>query len=226
MTSNNRNNGKYLLIENVDLGKSICSKLNTERVIGLDCEGVDLGPTGNLTLVQISTPDTKSPVYVFDLVACPELIDTLKPILESTTILKIIHDCRGERSNLQTQFGIQLRNVFDTQIGFHFMKPFKNDRISLTNLSKYFQFPQNQLKGEFQTDFYEANPGFWARRPLTDKMTEYAAADVANLHLFYEKLKRHENNPQFRRRCEAANLLESDLYDETGQRNQNLRFFV
>jgi len=219
-------NENPLVVDRADMALEICSRLQYSDVLALDCEGVNLGPTGNLTLAQISTPDNRA--WIFDFVECSEMAEILRPIFESERILKIVHDCRAERSNLREQFGIQLRNVFDTQIGFHMMKPLQNDRISLTNLCRYYKVPKNPLKDMFQSDFYERNPGFWARRPLSALMIQYATADIAQLHVFYGKMKRFENNINFRQMCEDANLYEADLYvnGQSGQRNPKLRLFV
>lgn len=57
-------------------------------VIGFDCEGINLGVKGQLTLMQIATMDGFS--YVFDLISCPQMIDAgLRKILESTEIVKV-----------------------------------------------------------------------------------------------------------------------------------------
>lgn len=42
-------------------------------VVGFDCEGINLGVKGQLTLMQIATMDGFS--YVFDLISCPQMID-------------------------------------------------------------------------------------------------------------------------------------------------------
>jgi exonuclease 3'-5' domain-containing protein 1 len=85
-------------------------------IISFDCEGVNLGAKGELTIVEIGT--VRGEAFIFDLKACPELMNDggLKGILEDDNIIKIIHDCRNDSYNLYAQFNVLLRNVFDTQV--------------------------------------------------------------------------------------------------------------
>lgn len=57
-------------------------------VVGFDCEGINLGIKGQLTLMQIATMSGFS--YVFDLISCPQMIDSgLKKLLESPDVVKV-----------------------------------------------------------------------------------------------------------------------------------------
>jgi exonuclease 3'-5' domain-containing protein 1 len=78
---------KPILVESVEHAKATVAVLARESRLGLDCEGVNLGPDGEVTLVQIVTPD--SDIYLFDVLTCPEIAPILKPILESESILKV-----------------------------------------------------------------------------------------------------------------------------------------
>lgn len=85
-------------------------------VVSFDCEGINLGAKGRLTLVQLGT--IRGEAFIFDLLTCPEMINDggIKSLLENDNVIKIIHDCRNDSVNLYTQFNILLRNVFDTQV--------------------------------------------------------------------------------------------------------------
>lgn len=87
-------------------------------IISFDCEGVNLGAKGQLTVVEIGT--LRGEAFIFDLLVCPELVNDggLRSILEDESVIKIIHDCRNDSHNLYTQYNVLLRNVFDTQVRF------------------------------------------------------------------------------------------------------------
>lgn len=56
--------------------------------IAFDCEGINLGIKGQLTLIQIAT--MSGFCYIFDLISCPQMIDNgLKKLLESPDIVKV-----------------------------------------------------------------------------------------------------------------------------------------
>lgn len=57
-------------------------------VVAFDCEGINIGIKGQLTLMQIATMTGFS--YVFDLISCPQMIDYgLKKLLESPNVVKV-----------------------------------------------------------------------------------------------------------------------------------------
>lgn len=57
-------------------------------VVAFDCEGINIGIKGQLTLMQIATMTGFS--YVFDLISCPQMIDYgLKKLLESPDVVKV-----------------------------------------------------------------------------------------------------------------------------------------
>lgn len=89
---------------------------NQSIVISLDCEGINLGVKGEITLIEIGT--TRGEAFIFDVRTCPEMINDggLKALLEHENVIKVVHDCRNDAVNLYLQFGILLRNVFDTQV--------------------------------------------------------------------------------------------------------------
>lgn len=89
---------------------------NQSIVVSLDCEGINLGVKGEITLIEIGT--TRGEAFIFDVRTCPEMINDggLKALLEHENVIKVVHDCRNDAANLYLQFGILLRNVFDTQV--------------------------------------------------------------------------------------------------------------
>ncbi|KAH6922349.1 hypothetical protein HPB50_013389 [Hyalomma asiaticum] len=96
--------------------EALLSRLTSQhQLVALDTEGVNLGPQGPLTLVQLATPVGE--VFLFDVQSAPQLFTEghLRDILEAEHITKVMHDCRNDSAALFFQFGIKLQNVFDTQ---------------------------------------------------------------------------------------------------------------
>lgn len=93
------------------------SSTNSEPVIiSVDCEGINLGIKGELTLIEIGT--IRGEAFIFDVLTCPSILTEggLKALLENEKVIKVIHDCRNDSVNLYSQFKVLLRNVFDTQV--------------------------------------------------------------------------------------------------------------
>jgi len=78
---------KPILVADETLAKSTAEILQRETRLGVDCEGVNVGISGEVTLIQIVTSDGE--IYLFDVQVCPEIAPILKPILESSSVLKV-----------------------------------------------------------------------------------------------------------------------------------------
>ncbi|KAG1658188.1 Egalitarian [Nymphon striatum] len=163
-------------------------------VISLDGEGVNIGPNGPLTLLQISSWDSQ--IYIFDIQTSPELITDggLKDLLQSPDI--VMHDCRNDSAALQNQYGVTLNNVFDTQAAHCAIqqqetgKPvYKVKNVSLNTLCNTYGGVLNPKREQLKK-IYRKDPKYWSRRPLSDDMMLYAAYNViALVPTVYERLR-------------------------------------
>ena len=82
--------------------------------IFLDCEGRDLGRQGGkLGLVQLGV---EKEVYLVDVIAYPESLETLKNILENPDLDKIVWDGRSDYCELSCGHGIAMGPLIDLQL--------------------------------------------------------------------------------------------------------------
>lgn len=162
-------------------------KRTTKSIVSFDCEGINLGLKGVLTLCQIATMNGE--VYILDIMACPGMVveGKIKELLESESVVKIIHDCRNDSVNLHNQFEITLKNVFDTQAAHAVLQlqqqgvpVYKVKNLSLNALCELYNAPMNPMKEQLK-NVYRRDQRYWARRPLTKDMIIYAASDVLSL---------------------------------------------
>ncbi|XP_026840994.1 uncharacterized protein LOC6592894 [Drosophila persimilis] len=192
---------------------------NEGIVVSLDCEGINLGLKGEITLIEIGT--ARGEAFLFDVQSCPAMVTDggLKTVLEHEQVIKVIHDCRNDAANLYLQFGILLRNVFDTQAAHAILQYQENGKqvykakyISLNSLCEQYNAPCNPIKDQLK-QIYRRDQKFWAKRPLTREMMLYAAGDV--LVLIHDQLFgslarqiRPENRQLFSELCTEQILLQ------------------
>jgi len=156
-------------------------------IVSFDCEGVNLGRLGTVTLVTVAIPGPAGGVFHFDLLpSAPFLADSLaqlKLVLESTTVLKVIHDSKNDADVLQGK-GIHVNHVFDTLVGCQILCGVNKN---LNDALAYFDCKVNTARGSID---YDSTPRYWEARPLTPAMLEYAAGDVAELFELYTEQQR------------------------------------
>ncbi|KAL2720845.1 egalitarian protein [Vespula squamosa] len=187
------------------------------NVISFDCEGINLGVKGQLTLIQIGTMTGQA--YVFDLFTCPTLVQAggLQKLLESDKVIKVIHDCKNDSVNLYNQFNITLNNVFDTQTAHAVIqfqetgKPvYKVKNVNLNILCDHYGAPCNPLKEQLK-NIYRKDQRYWSRRPMTRDMLIYASSDVLSLvprvYLSMSRLIKPEFQSLFTELCEEQILM-------------------
>ncbi|KAL1456858.1 hypothetical protein WDU94_001548 [Cyamophila willieti] len=120
--TNNNDNFKTKVLQNTKVitnikeSNTVVDELMKSDLVTFDCEGINPGIKGQITLFSIG--QLSGQVYLFDLVTCPDIVSAggLSKLLESENVVKVIHDCRNDSILLFEQFGITLRNVFDTQV--------------------------------------------------------------------------------------------------------------
>lgn len=182
---------EYELISDIESSKSIVQKLWKQKVIGLDCEGYNLGRKGTLSIIQISTVDSN--IYIFDTQVQENQKDFLekgglKEILESELIIKVIHDCRRDSDALYHHGNVKLKSVFDTQIAFAHYKQGKYTPkpIGLNKLLSSTLKCENSFKSDFHSKMNTDNT-FWTTRPLDRNKLLYASEDVLFLLKLYKE---------------------------------------
>ncbi|KAK0085449.1 hypothetical protein PV325_005224 [Microctonus aethiopoides] len=203
------------IIDEIINSKPAASSTDGNIVVSFDCEGINVGTKGQLTLIQIGT--MYGNVYIFDLFTSPNLINGLRKLLESPTVVKVIHDCRNDSVNLFNQFGITLKNVFDTQAAHAIIqcqdtgKPVdKVKNVNLNTLCEIYGAPCNLLKGQLKY-IYRRDQKYWSRRPMSRDMLIYATSDVLGLvpqvYNAMSKLIKPEMIDLFNQLCEEQVLM-------------------
>lgn len=157
-------------------------------MIGVDLEGVQLSRTGTVELLQASCPGN---AYLFDVGGplAKEVFEKggLKDLLERPETLKVVHDCRHDADALWHLHKVRLGPVVDTQVAFAELRAVRGRARGLptslrTVLRKYANVTDEDIalkmavKGEMC-----AQVDYWAHRPLTKDMVDYAAFDVMHL---------------------------------------------
>ena len=161
-----------------------------QEYLVFDVEGIRLSRTGRPTVATIGIlSENHVNVFVFDLIKIEvtffeEQMHVLKQILEDIAVTKIIHDCRQDSDALNEFFNIRLVGVFDTVIYYSNICGF---RQRLNNCLANYEIETNENRN-LPENFYDMNPDYWARRPLTDTHIAHASGDVAPLFKLRVKL--------------------------------------
>mmetsp|Transcript_4427 Transcript_4427/g.6786 ORF Transcript_4427/g.6786 Transcript_4427/m.6786 type:complete len:272 (-) Transcript_4427:317-1132(-) len=146
-----------------------------ERVT-FDCEGVNLSRIGTVEIISIcfKAMDT----FLVDMGGDPDpvIIKTVRELMENEMVVKIIHDCRMDCDALFHLHGIEVKNIHDTSCYHHVLTGAEDKNLNSVLMD-------NGISANTARDsnVYKINHAFWATRPLTKRMIEWASSDVDKL---------------------------------------------
>jgi ribonuclease D len=156
----------YELIENVQDLTAFIHKTREARMIAVDIEGDSMFHfQEKVCLIQMAANGYTA---VIDSLAVQDL-SGLKPLFESPSVCKVIHGADYDVRSLYRDFGIEIQNLFDTQLA-----------------SMYVGWQETSLEAVVARCFgveldKRCQKKDWSRRPLPDDMVAYAASDVIHL---------------------------------------------
>lgn len=151
-------------------------------IVAFDMEGVDLSRAGRISLLQLASPEH---CFLIDLLGKDrddELVAWLRPLLESRAVLKIIHDSRMDSDALMHHLDIKLAHTHDTACWHEVITGRSSQSLNTVLV-------HNGIGGNVTRDasVYAVNPAFWATRPLTARMIQWASGDVLAMFALYKK---------------------------------------
>lgn len=168
-------NVAYQFVSNVNELQALAKQWSQASYLAIDTEFIRtntfLAKPGLIQLADLHGVYLIDPLTITDLTA-------LVSILENPNIIKIMHSMSEDVDLLFHNYGVQLKQVFDTQIASAFagcgaFLGYQNLVSSVLHLELD--------KGETRSD--------WLQRPLTERQLSYAALDALYLIKLYEKLE-------------------------------------
>lgn len=195
---------KYNYIDNQYLLEQFVSFVNDNRLskISLDFEGEsNLHRYGiHICLIQV---EANGQIFLIDTMKKMDF-SGLKNIFENPEIEKIIFAAEFDIKLIKHTLKINIKNIFDIQIA---AKLLNYENISLKDVIESIlevTIPKSKKK-------QRAN---WSKRPIDEKLLEYASEDVAYLEKLYDKIKKQlvqENKMEhFIQQCSNLESLEFD----------------
>ena len=156
----------YQIIDTRSGLEAAVRSLDGERCIAFDLEADSMYHfQEKVCLLQMATRTLNvviDPLEVKDL-------SSLRPVFKSSSIQKIFHGADYDVRSLYRDFGIEINNLFDTELASRFVG------IRETGLEAVLQARFDiRLDKKFQKKD-------WSRRPLPREMIEYAASDSVHL---------------------------------------------
>lgn len=165
---------KVRLVEDDEAGLALAEELQAEVRIAIDLEAAGFHRySDEVRLIQLTSTER---TYVIDPMAF-DVSGVLRPALEDPNIQVLIHGGDYDVRLLDRDLDIHPTNLFDTQIAASLTGEPSVGLAAL--LEKYCSVSLS--KKHQRAD--------WAKRPLTEELVEYAAADTRYLHTLADVLE-------------------------------------
>ncbi len=197
-------NKKLELITETKQLEAFCKTLDGEKHITVDTEFLrERTYFAQLCLIQVTAPNIDT-VALIDPLSKGIKMHSLWNVFLNPKILKVFHACSQDMEILYHEMGRQLPTpIFDTQVACMF--------VGLGHQIGYSSMIQQLCDHSIDKDNRYTD---WAKRPLSQKQLDYAAADVTWLCQAYQTL--HEKLQDMGRvqwvKEEMLNYQEPDMY--------------
>lgn len=192
-----------LLIQTISELNEFAKTLETEQAVGVDVEADSMFHfRERVCLIQMQTSRSCAiidPLAVHDLSA-------LKPMFSNPDIRKVFHGADFDVRSLYRDFGIEIVNLFDTQLA-----------------SRFLGEPETSLEAMIHKRFgvmldkkYQKRD--WSERPLPDEMMEYAVSDVIYLiplaDMLEQELEAKERLSWVREECAILSRVRNSVSED------------
>ncbi len=152
-----------VMIEDSAALEELCAHLRTQPVIGVDTEADSFHHyKEQLCLIQVSDHERD---YIIDPLKIGD-VSAIREVLEAPEVVKVLHGGDYDVVSLKRDYGIHLKNIFDTMIAAQFLAM---PRIGLADL--ILRFFGHTVDKRFQRHD-------WTRRPLLPEHLDYARGDT------------------------------------------------
>ncbi|KAF5345210.1 hypothetical protein D9758_009657 [Tetrapyrgos nigripes] len=210
------NHPNYTLCDNERLLCSTVDKLSNASHLAVDLEGANLGLAGgSLSLISIKdASESTSQAYLIDALAFnAEQLRPIYDLLESDVVTKVMYDGRMDYSALYHEKQVSLKKVIDLQLVDIKSRAIRGEGADrqLERLNPSIRRKELELNQRLYTrvqklvglgdclkehDVPGSKGGVdhneWMKRPIPASHLQYAASDVANISLLYQKFLENE----------------------------------
>ncbi|MFO7666751.1 MAG: HRDC domain-containing protein [Desulfobacterales bacterium] len=163
-----------LIATESDLKKAV-KGIETEKRVGFDLEADSMYHfSEKVCLLQVASKNT---AFAIDTLKLKDL-SLLKPLFLNKDIIKIFHGADYDVRSLFRDFGIEVKNLFDTELASRFLG------IKETGLEAVLR---NRFNIILEKKYQKKD---WSERPLSNDMLIYALNDVRYLVLLSEILEK------------------------------------
>ncbi len=153
----------YLIINNLPALQKFASRLEKQRIIGVDLEADSMYHfKEKVCLIQIATANSTAVIDPLQI----KNLSVLKPVFRRADIQKVFHGADYDVRSLYRDFRIRINHLFDTELACRFLG-FKESGLDAVLAKRY----NVRLDKKYQRKD-------WSKRPLPEEMIAYAAADV------------------------------------------------
>ena len=171
----------YEYIDSEDKLKTACRDLSNEKRIAVDLEADSLYHfQEKVCLVQLAANGS---TFVVDPLAIGDL-SPLAPLFADENIQKIFHGADYDIRSLYRDFGIEINNLFDTELASRFLGAAGTGLDAVVKEHLGISLDKKYQKKD------------WSKRPLPTEMIDYAAGDVMYLLSISTNLIRALNQKQ------------------------------
>ncbi|XP_063674245.1 piRNA biogenesis protein EXD1-like [Bolinopsis microptera] len=198
------------VLDSASLFQEACLKLTEDKILAVDCEGLNLGRNGTLDIISVFST-SRLELFLFDItsVGSQGFDNGLRDLFENPLITKLMFDCRQDTDALYHIFGVNIDGLVDVQLMdvFHSLNKQPKDRLPARSAPNYWSEVDKSItrvrglgaciqtilgnedvqteKRNVQVMMQSQPQNIWCIRPLPKTLADYCLEDVKYLFDLY-----------------------------------------
>lgn len=172
-----------------------------QRLLSVHLEGVSVGYENGfgtlLTIASLYNVSGERNIVMFDVKSCPKIWTIVSGLLQTPMIRKVFHSCINDLFELQVQRNITVRNAYDIAVADYVIR-WQKDRTVVPEYRSLSDLVYEYGRGRVSINdpvtasivgfTYGSTKSVWTKRPLSQDLKAFAAADVHIALMLYVRM--------------------------------------
>lgn len=167
------------------------SEIKRNDIFALNCTGSNLGRTGEMRVMTISTQDCQT--FVLDMKTLKDVPKELHSILQDQTIKKLMFNCRSSADSLYHNHRVNLSGIIDMQLIQYILENGRQAGLKLPSLLGVVETIDRLKAMELYDTKLTSDHDLWIDK-IDDRLLGHVVMEIEMYFLIYKNFRKEIND--------------------------------